>query len=217
MELSLGDVLCETGAVTKHVYFPISGYISLVAGKVATARLEVGLVGSEGMLGVQLLLDMPAAPLHALVQGSGTAWRLSATSFTRELARCAELQQCLHRYTYVLMAQLASAAPCLRYHEIGPRLARWLLMTQDRASTPTFPVTHQFLAYMLGVRRAGVTVAASRMQASGLIAYHRGLVTVLDRAGLEAASCTCYAEDMASYALALTRRVRSGRARFGQR
>lgn len=213
IELLLGEVLCEPGTVTTHVYFPVSGFISLVAGKMRTAGLEVGMVGSEGMLGVQLLLGMTTVPLFALVQGAGMAWRLSTPAFGRELERCPALRQCLQRYTYVLMAQLAAAAPCSRFHEIGPRLARWLLMMQDRAGVPTFPVTQQFLSYMLGVRRAGVTVAASRMQANGLIAYHRGLVTVLDRAGLEAVACTCYADDRESYHSAMTVPNRSSRAR----
>jgi CRP-like cAMP-binding protein len=213
VELSLGEVLCEPGTATTHVYFPVSGFISLVAGKMRTAGLEVGMVGSEGMLGVQLLLGMTTVPLFALVQGRGMAWRLSAPAFVRELARCPCLRQLLQRYVYVRMAQLAAEAPCSRFHEIGPRLARWLLMMQDRASVPTFPVTQQFLAYMLGVRRAGVTVAASRMQANGLITYHRGMVTVLDRPGLEAAACTCYADDSESYALAMTAPIRSRRAR----
>ncbi len=217
VELSLGAVLCEPGTATTHVYFPVSGYISLVAGKVATAGMEVGMVGSEGMLGVQLLLGMPTAPLFALVQGGGVALRLSAPAFARELARCTDLQQWLHRYTYVLMAQLAAAAPCSRFHEIGPRLARWLLLTQDRAGVPTFPVTHQFLSYMLGVRRAGVTVAAHSLQAEGLISYRRGVVTVLDRAGLESAACCCYADARATYASAMTTRLRPRLASAGSR
>ncbi|MEO8858352.1 MAG: helix-turn-helix domain-containing protein, partial [Burkholderiaceae bacterium] len=121
----------------------------------------------------------------------------------KELAHSEALRETLNRYLYVLMAQMASAAPCLRFHAIGPRLARWLLMTQDRAHGPSFQVTQEFLAYMLGVRRAGVTVAASALQTSGLIEYHRGLITVLDRAGLEAASCACYASERSTYAHAL--------------
>ena len=110
------------------------------------------------------------------------------------------MRAALGRYLYVTMAQLASAAPCLRFHHIGPRLARWLLMSQDRAHTASFPVTHEFLAYMLGVRRAGVTSAAGALQDRGLITYQRGHLTVLDRTGLEAVACGCYASDSAAYA-----------------
>ena len=158
------------------------------------------MVGREGMLGAQLALGVATAPLRALVQGAGTAWRIGAGAFRRELARSPALQRSLDRYLYVLMAQLAASAACLRFHLIGPRLARWLLMSQDRAQADSFRVTHEFLAYMLGVRRVGITAAAGGLQRSGLIDYHRGELTVLDRAGLEAAACDCYAADCKAYA-----------------
>jgi CRP-like cAMP-binding protein len=158
------------------------------------------MVGREGMLGTQLALGVRAAPLHALVQGSGTAWRIGAVAFRRELAHNSALQRGLNRYVYVMMMQLASAASCLRFHQIGPRLARWLLMTQDRAHSDRFRITHEFLAYMLGVRRVGITAAASALQCRGLIEYHRGEIQVLNRRGLEAAACSCYAADRAAYA-----------------
>ena len=215
VELALSQVLCEAGLPTAYVYFPTTGFISLVAQMPSTAGLEVGMVGSEGMLGVQLVLDVPTMPLHALVQGAGTAWRAPAAAFVKELAHSPALQHVLNRYLYVLMAQLATAAPCLRFHMIGPRLARWLLMSQDRARGPKFQVTHEFLGYMLGVRRAGVTVAASGLQKSGLIEYQRGFVTVLDRAGLEAAACDCYASDRSSYSRVLSATKTTPRARAG--
>ena len=155
------------------------------------------------MLGVQLALGMETAPLHALVQGAGVALRVPAGVFRKELARSDALRRCVNRYLYVLMRQLAIAAPCLRFHLIGQRLARWLLMSEDRAHATTFEVTQEFLAYMLGVRRAGVTVAASGLKDAGLVDYHRGFVTVLDRKGLEAAACECYAGDRAAYSQAL--------------
>ena len=134
-------------------------------------------------------------------RGQGTARRVSASAFRREVARSAALQRNLNRYLYVLMAQLASSAACLRFHMIGPRLARWLLMSHDRAQADTFRVTHEFLAYMLGVRRVGVTMAAGALQDSGLIRYHRGDLTVLKRKGLEAVACDCYAADRQVYAM----------------
>src|SRR6202021_414020 len=158
------------------------------------------MVGLEGMLGTHLALGVRAAPLPALVQGPGAAWRIGAVAFRRELAHSPALQQGLNRYVYVMMMQLASAASCLRFHQIGPRLARWLLMTQDRAHASSFHVTHEFLAYMLGVRRVGITAAAGDLQRAGLIEYTRGELVVLNRRGLEAAACGCYAADRKSYA-----------------
>ena len=198
--LVLAEVICEPGTPARHVYFPTEGFISLVAMSDGTAGVEVGMVGREGMLGAELALGVPTVPLHALVQGPGSACRIAAPAFRRELAASEALRRCLHRYLYVLMAQLATSASCLRFHQIGPRLARWLLMTQDRAHCDSFHVTQEFLAYMLGVRRVGITVAAGQLQRSGLIAYRRGDFTVLDRVGLEAAACGCYAAGKKSYA-----------------
>lgn len=157
------------------------------------------MVGREGMLGSQMALGVQRAPLRALVQGAGSARRIGAGAFRRELSRSQSLQRGMNRYLYVLMAQLAASAACLRFHLIGPRLARWLLMSQDRAHADHFHVTHEFLAYMLGVRRVGVTMAAGALQHSGLIRYHRGEITVIDRAGLEAAACDCYAADQKTF------------------
>ena len=162
--------------------------------------LEIGMVGAEGMVGAQLALGVMAAPLRSLVQGAGVAWRLSARAFGLQLRRSAPLQRRLDKYLYVLMRQQATSAACVRFHPIGPRLARWLLMSQDRARSEQFQVTHEFLAYMLGVRRVGITAAAGALQRAGLIVYSRGDLVVLDRAGLEAAACGCYASDRQAYA-----------------
>lgn len=200
LQLVLGEVLCEAGAPARHVYFPTDGFISLVAQVDAHPGLEVGMVGREGMVGAPLVLGVAASPLRALVQGPGGSWRIGLPAFRQELARSPALQRLLQRYVYVLMSQMVSAAGCLRFHLIGPRLARWLLMSQDRAHEDRFHITHEFLAYMLGVRRVGVTMAAGALRRQGLIRYQRGELTVLDRPGLEAAACSCYAADRRVYA-----------------
>jgi CRP-like cAMP-binding protein len=199
VSLRLGDVLGQRGSPTRHVYFPVDAFISLVTAVDAHPSLEVGMVGREGMLGAPLALGVAAAPWRSLVQGGGSAWRIAAVPFRRQLADSVALQRGLQRYLFVLLSQLATSAACVRFHEIGPRLARWLLMTQDRAHADNFVVTHEFLACMLGVRRVGVTQAAGALQRRGLIAYHRGQVSVLDRTGLEAAACSCYAADRQDY------------------
>ncbi len=199
VELNLGTVLCEPGQTTRHVYFPADCVISLVTGVEGEPGLEVGMVGREGMLGAQLVLGVSAIPLRALVQGAGTAWRMAAAPFARELSSSAALKPTLNRYVYVLMAQLAAAAACTRFHNVEPRLARWLLMTQDRTRSDSCHLTHEFLGHRLGVRRVGITGAAGALQGQGLIHYHRGDITVRDRAGLEAAACSCYAADRRAY------------------
>jgi CRP-like cAMP-binding protein len=200
IDLLLSEVLGESGKTTPYAYFPIDATISLVTSIDGKPVLEVGMVGREGMVGAQLVLGVMKAPMHAVVQGSGRAWRIRRTVFTQQLARSPAFNRSLHRYLYVLMFQLGRSAACLRFHAISPRLARWLLMTQDRAQADTFQVTHLFLAYMLGVRRVGITTAAAALQRDGLIEYTRGKLTVLNRRGLEAAACECYGADRHSYA-----------------
>ncbi len=200
VDLALSAVLCKNNAPTRHVYFPVDAIISLVTPIDGKPVLEVGMVGREGMVGAQLALGVKTSPLHAVVQGPGNAWRVSSAHFSKVLADSPALRRLLNRYLYVLMSQLAVSAACLRFHLISPRLARWLLMTQDRAHADTFHVTQEFLAYMLGVRRVGITIAASALQRDGLIEYRRGTLAVLDRGGLEEAACGCYATDKESYA-----------------
>jgi CRP-like cAMP-binding protein len=199
VELRLTEVLCEPGKPTRHVYFPTEGFISLVAMHDGKPGLEVGMVGREGMLGEQLALGVVATPLHALVQGPGVAWRIGAAAFRKELEQSAALRQIMNRYIYVRMTQLAASTACVRFHLIGPRLARWLLMSQDRAHADSFHMTHEFLAYMLGVRRVGITTAAGALQREGLIEYRHGFLKVLDRSRLQAAACSCYANDDTAY------------------
>ena len=162
--------------------------------------LEVGMVGREGMLGAELVLGVETAPLQAVVRSPGAAWRIDAQAFRTELARSPMLQHGVNRYVHVLIVQLAASAACLYFHRIGPRLARWLLMSQDRARSDSFRVTHELLAHTLGVRRVGITNAAGALKRSGLIEYRRGDLTVLDRSGLEAVACSCYAACRCAYA-----------------
>ena len=193
VQLRPSDVLSEPGVPMLHVYFPVHGFISMVALIEGDRGVEIGMVGNEGMLGSQIVLGVAIAPLHALVQGAGACLRLRTEACRSELARSPALVDLLQRYLYVQMAQMAISAGCLRFHMLAPRLARWLLLTHDRADADSFPVTQEFLAYMLGVRRAGVSAAASALQQRGLIHYRRGNFTVLDRRGLQAMACSCYA------------------------
>lgn len=192
VDLVFGTVLCEPEQPYRSVCFPLTGFISLVAQVGSHPPLEMGLIGNEGMLGVTMALGVDAVPLRAVVQGSGTALSMSALGFRREMQDSPALLRHLNRYLFVLMAQLSQTAACTRFHEVEARLARWLLMTHDRAHANHFYLTHQFLADMLGVRRSGVTIAAGELQTKGLIRYTRGEIRILDRNGLEAASCECY-------------------------
>lgn len=199
VELAFAEVLYTPREPLSHVYFPTRSFISLIMPVDATASLEVGLVGNEGMFGVPLALGIDVSPVRAVVQGAGSALRMDAARFCRELGRSQALQRQVDHYAFVRYSQLAQTAGCTRFHVVEARLARWLLMTQDRAHADTFHITQEFLALMLGVRRVGVTKAAGSLQKRSLIQYSRGNITVLDRRRLKAASCVCYKADREAY------------------
>ena len=199
VDLTGGDVLHEPNEPIRFVYFPVSGMISLLIPVKGRRNLEVGLLGLEGFLGIPTVLGAQIAVLQGLVQGSGVALRVSAPAFRRELKSSAALRRTMDRYAYVVMAQLARSAECVGFHRLEARLARWLLMTHDRASSSEFYLTHELLSQMFGVRRVSVTTAAGALRKRSLIAYSRGTITIVDRAGLEAVSCPCYQKGQEIY------------------
>jgi len=190
--LRFGQVLYEPGKAIKHVYFPIDCLVSLLTAVDRRRTLEVGMVGHEGMAGMPFILGVGVSGVRALVQGAGQALRMDAAPFRIEFDRNPGLQQALYRYTYALMAQISQTAACNRFHATEARLARWLLMTSDRVGSNAFELTQEFLAHMLGLRRVGVTEAASALKRRKLIDYTRGRLRILDLAGLRQASCSCY-------------------------
>ena len=190
--LEFKEVLAGENEPFRHVYFPETSVVSLV-NRVGGGMVEVGTVGNEGLAGLSVFLDSGAMPSQTFAQIPGQAKRVAAATFAAGADERPGLRKMLNRYTHAFMTQVAQTAACNRAHELQERCARWLLMTHDRAvGADTFSLTHEFLSFMLGVRRAGVTVAAGTLQKAGLIRYSRGKVTVLDREGLEAASCECY-------------------------
>ena len=197
--LPLGTVLYEQGEPMRHVYFPTECFISMLTTVDRRSTLEVGMIGDEGMCGYALNLGGNVSSLRALVQGPGRAWRMKAATFSRHLENMPTLRRILGRYVHVILGQLSQSAACLRFHVVEKRLARWLLMTQDRAHTDSFGVTQEFLAFMLGVRRVSVTKAASILQSRKLIRYRRGHMTILNRKRLETAACACYQSDLDTY------------------
>jgi CRP-like cAMP-binding protein len=190
--LIFGQVLYRPGETIRHVYFPVDCLISLLTAVDKRRTLEVGMVGNEGMAGMPFILGMGISGVRALVQGGGNALRMDAADFRIEFDRNPPLQQALYRYTYALMAQISQTAACNRFHETEARLARWLLMTRDRVGSDEFPLTHEFLAHMLGLRREGITEAASALKRRKVIDYTRGKIQILDTKGLKASSCSCY-------------------------
>jgi len=193
VDLVFGDVLYEAGQPIREVYFPSQSLVSLLTVVEGHLALEVGLVGREGMVGFPLALGVDISPVRALVQGAGPTLRMNAARFRKELGNSPPLQRELYRYVHAMMAQISQTAACNRFHVVEARLARWLLMTRDRVGTGEFRMTQEFLSNMLGVRRVGVTEAASALQRRKLIEYSRGSIRILDDRGLEATCCSCYA------------------------
>ena len=190
--VEVGDILCEAGDPLRYVYFPHDCLISLMGVAEGRMTLEVGLVGREGMVGATVALGHEITQVRAVVQRAGSASRMDSAGFRAEVARNAALQRVLYRYTDTQLAQAIQIAVCSRFHVLEARLARSLLVTRDRLQSDKFHLTHEFLAHALGVRRVGVTKAASALQQQGLIIYSRGNIEILDPEGLAAAACTCY-------------------------
>lgn len=190
--LTVGDVLYEAHATIRHVYFPVDCLVSLLAPSKDHLSVEVGVVGSEGIVGVPLALGMRTSLVQATVQGSGSALRMSAHAFHDELPRQPALRRDINRYIHTLIAQLTQTATCNAFHSVEARCARWLLMARDRMQSDELELTQELLAQMLGVRRVGVTHAAGNLQRKGAIRYSRGRVLILDLQRLADAACECY-------------------------
>jgi CRP-like cAMP-binding protein len=193
VKVAVGDVLCEPGQEIRYIYFPEDSLISLLAVAEGRMTLEVGSVGREGMIGAQAALGHDVAQVRAVVQRSGSASRIGCVAFCAEFCKTESLQRLLYRYTDIALAQAIQIAVCSRFHVLEARLARSLLMTRDRLQSGKFYLTHEFLAQALGVRRVGVTKAASALQQQKLITYSRGNIEIIDAAGLQHAACSCYA------------------------
>ena len=191
--MPLGEVIYESGAEVKHVYFPAPGCIvSMLYVMTDGSSAEIAVVGDEGLVGIALFMGGGSTPSRALVQSAGLAFQLKASALTREFERHSGLQILLLRYTQALITQMSQTAVCNRHHSVDQQLCRWLLLSLDRLPTNELTMTQELIANMLGVRREGVTEAAGKLQAQGLIRYSRGRIEVLDRPGLEAQACECY-------------------------
>ncbi len=191
--MPLGHVLYESGSELRHVYFPTTSIVSLLYVMIDGASAEIAVVGNDGILGVALFMGGETMPNRAVVQSAGHAYRLQGALLKQEFNRSGELQHLLLRYTQALLTQMAQTAVCNRYHSLDQQFCRWLLLSLDRLPADELVMTQELIANMLGVRREGVTEAAGNVQRAGLIEYQRGRITVLDRAGLEARTCECYA------------------------
>lgn len=191
--MPLGHVLYESGKALRHVYFPTTSIVSLLYVMADGASAEIAVVGNDGIIGVALFMGGETMPNRAVVQSAGQAYRLKGQLLKQEFNRSGEFQHLLLRYTQALLTQMAQTAVCNRHHSLDQQLCRWLLLSLDRLPSMDLAMTQELIANMLGVRREGVTEAAGNLQKSGLIKYNRGRISVLDRAGLEARACECYA------------------------
>jgi CRP-like cAMP-binding protein len=192
VELPLGAVLYESGNRLTHVYFPTTAIVSLIYVMDDGATTEIAIVGNEGIVGVSLFMGGESTTSRAVVQSAGMGYRLKASKMMEEFNRAGPVLNLLLRYTQALITQMAQTAVCNRHHSLEQQLCRWLLLSLDRLRSNEVVVTQELIANMLGVRREGVTEAAGRLHAAGLITYRRGHITVLDRAQLERRSCECY-------------------------
>ena len=192
VKLAFGEILYESHDQIRHVYFPVDCFVSMLTTVDAGRAAEVGLIGSEGMIGVPMALGVAVSPFRAVVQGGGTAMRLKTVDFRRSFSNSAALKREVFLFTHLLMIQIAQTAACNRFHVVTQRMARWLLMTHDRVNSNEFRITQEFLALMLGVRRVGVSVAMCALRDRKVIAYRRGTIKILDQGGLVSAACGCY-------------------------
>jgi len=191
--MPLGEVVYESGIQMRHVFFPTTSIVSLLYVMEDGASAEIAIVGHEGVVGISLFMGGESTPSRAVVQSSGEAYRLPGRILKTEFERGGPLQHLLLRYTQALLTQMAQTAVCNRHHSLDQQFCRWLLLSIDRLEADELVMTQELIANMLGVRREGVTEAAGNVQKAGLIKYHRGHITVIDRPGLEARVCECYA------------------------
>jgi CRP-like cAMP-binding protein len=197
--LTYAEIIYEPGEVIRYVYFPNSGMISLLTRVAEGEVLEVGVVGNEGMVGLPVFLSVQTSLNQVIVQGDGAALRIKTEDFLKACERSGTLPKLLQRYTYALLTQVSQTVACNRFHLIEERLMCWLLLMHDRMQTDKFKITQEFLSKMLGVRREAVSKSAANLQQRKLIEYSRGIVSIINRAALEAAACNCYSVVKAEY------------------
>jgi CRP-like cAMP-binding protein len=199
IDLNLSQVICMADQPTTHVYFPINCFIAITQSVDDHLPIEVGMIGKEGLLGSEISLGVKNNTFSALVQGGGSAWKIDSDTFLSQMTSSPKLKEIVNAYLAIRIKQLGLSAACEHFHAIGPRLAKWLLMSQDRAQSHTFLMTHEFISVMLGVRRVGVTTTAADFRRRGLIDYHRGKMKVLNRVALKAEACSCYLKNRKIY------------------
>ncbi len=199
IELILSQDICLVDQPIQYIYFPIDGFISITQNVDEKSLIEIGMIGREGMLGAEVVLGVNVHPFNGLIQGAGEALRISTQDFMNEIEKNAELKIAIKKYLLIRIQQLGLSVGCEHFHSISARLAKWLLMSEDRAQSTTFQMTHEFISLMLGVRRVGVTTTAADFKRRGIIEYHRGEMKVLDRTALKAEACSCYQENIKIY------------------